>query len=126
MDVYVNPIDGRYFHKKDCPMINPPEKHPPYVAVPPEGQRVFRVCGIGHGERILYSRGRNYRPCPKCFKGQDATQDLAIRCPDCDGINITSCPGGTCLKPSQWAKDNIKYICVDCLTEFGDLPQKEG
>ena len=44
----------------------------------------------------------------------------AIHCPDCNGTNITSCPGGTCLKPSEWAKKYIKYICMDCLAEFGD------
>jgi len=43
-----------------------------------------------------------------------------IICPDCDGKNIASCPGGTCLRPGEWAKSNIKYICMDCLCEFGD------
>jgi len=42
-----------------------------------------------------------------------------ISCPDCGSKNITSCPGGTCLKPDEWAK---KYICMDCLAEFGDGP----
>jgi len=53
-----------------------------------------------------------------------------IICPDCSSKNITSCPGGTCLKPDEWARKNIKYICMDCLCEFGDVdsevPCKEG
>ena len=47
-----------------------------------------------------------------------------IICPDCKSKNITSCPGGTCLKPSEWEKKNIKYICMDCLCEFGDKDSK--
>ena len=42
-----------------------------------------------------------------------------ITCPKCDSENISSCPGGTCKK----GEPGIKYICQDCLNEFGD---KEG
>jgi hypothetical protein len=48
-----------------------------------------------------------------------------LKCPDCEGLNITSCHGGTCWKPDEWAKKNIKYICMDCLCEFGD-PDSEA
>lgn len=48
-----------------------------------------------------------------------------LKCPDCESTNITSCPGGTCLKPNEWARRNIKYICMDCLCEFGD-PDSEA
>jgi len=43
------------------------------------------------------------------------------QCPSCRGANITSCPGGTCYKPSEWARQNTKYICKDCLCEFGEF-----
>jgi len=49
-----------------------------------------------------------------------------LKCPDCEGTNITSCPGGTCYKPDEWAKRNIKYICMDCLCEFGDPGSSES
>ncbi len=35
-------------------------------------------------------------------------------CPKCGSKNVTSCPGGTCLKPIP----GIKWICIDCLYEW--------
>lgn len=40
----------------------------------------------------------------------------AIKCPKCEGYNIVSCKGSTNYKPVK----GIKYICSDCLYEFGN------
>ena len=43
-----------------------------------------------------------------------------VVCPNCHSKNITSCIGGSNLKPTEWEKEHIKYICMDCLAEFGE------
>ena len=47
------------------------------------------------------------------------TQTL-LPCPKCASLNITSCIGGSRLRPSKWEREHIKYICMDCFYEFGD------
>ena len=45
-----------------------------------------------------------------------------IKCPFCGNENIVLAIGGTKLKPTDWDKENLKYICTNenCLLEFGD------
>lgn len=43
-----------------------------------------------------------------------------MNCPKCNSNKVAGCPGGTCLRPSPWELEHIKYICTDCLYEFGD------
>jgi hypothetical protein len=48
--------------------------------------------------------------------------DNKIKCPLCGNEEISLAIGGTKLKPDEWDKANIKYLCTngDCLCEFGD------
>jgi hypothetical protein len=45
-----------------------------------------------------------------------------VKCPFCGNEDIVLAMGGTNLRPTEWEKENIKYICTnsDCLLEFGD------
>lgn len=69
-------------------------------------------------------------PQPGCYTKKTAIYFIKdkLPCPKCLSLDIISCPGGSNLVPSEETKD-IKYMCMDCLFEFGDydvnkLPRK--
>ena len=50
------------------------------------------------------------------------TESNKIKCPLCGNEEIAGCIGGADLRPDEWTKQNIRYICTNenCLLEFGD------
>ena len=43
-----------------------------------------------------------------------------LRCPECGSGKLAYCPGGTCQRPTKRAMRDIRWLCEDCLNEFGN------